>query len=253
TIDNLDNDQNDANENGDKDDHVSANYMNDVEEETISDDLLLEGDDFQTDLESPKTSSTLMSLLDDAESSFTHLDRGDGGTGQENAAAGEKNRLLALLENQDSKEAPEGFSTQPKVNLMDLLDDNDYGIDSVVTEAKPADDKNSLVSEKKSLLDLLDEDFFHTDDDIVTHGATHETTVDVSMVSDDSGANKDNSSLLSLLNDNGNIGGEEDHSSSPSSLLDLLGAGEGDQNGISSKGSLLELLDDDVRMPTSSG
>ena len=255
TIDNLDNDQNDAiaNENGDKDDHVSANYMNDVEEETISDDLLLEGDDFQTDLESPKTSSTLMSLLDDAESSFTHLDQGDGGTGQENAAAGEKNRLLALLENQDSKEAPEGFGTQPKVNLMDLLDDNDYGIDSVVTEAKPADDKNSLVSEKKSLLDLLDEDFFHTDDDIVTHGATHETTVDVSMVSDDSGTNKDNSSLLSLLNDNGNIGGEEDHSSSPSSLLDLLGGGEGDQNGISSKGSLLDLLDDDVRMPTSSG
>ena len=99
TIDNLDNDQNDAiaKENGDKDDHVSANYMNDVEEETISDDLLLEGDDFQTDLESPKTSSTLMSLLDDAESSFTHLDQGDGGRDWTNRKFGRLWRMLPSM------------------------------------------------------------------------------------------------------------------------------------------------------------
>ena len=249
---------------------AGAGYADVVEEQISSD---LEGDDCSLNevvLDAPSEFSSLLSLLDNG------IEAHDGDVGsnvpvappREVATSVEKNRLLALFEDDgdgdgDTDESRPENMRKPKVNLMDLLDDDyDYEIDNASDKVEPTGTvsndgagQGGVSKKKMSLLDLLDDDFFDSEDTFSSPEAEGTSRSIVGSREQDgfdslqrNATSGDNASLLNLLSG-------ADEKSSEGSLLDLLGE-DGSSSSSSSMGqigvhkkpserSLLDLLDEE--------
>ena len=253
----------------------------DVVEEEIIDELQSSQDEMITLLDSTRTSSSLLSLLSDDDDDDNDIDDGilvsSTSLPTNESKNIEKNRLLALFE----KEEEGKNAADVKVNLMDLLNDNEYFRDAGDSESySDANAKrDSQQSKKKSLLDLLDDDFFDSDEvpmdvkdraepdagsSLNVASIPGDNTSLLDLLGDDpvemSSFEKKSSSLLDLLNDDfeENVL-ENKHVATSNQLSDVSGSGsllnllDGAQDidekptahGASSPKSLMDLLDDD--------
>jgi len=192
----------------------------DVVEEEICHELQSSQNEKETLLDSTLTSpSSLLSLLNDDDDDDNDNDMLVSSTSLPTNESKniEKNRLLALFE----KEEEGRNAAAAKVNLMDLLNNNDYFSDAGESESYSDEKRDSQQSKKKSLLDLLDDDFFDSD----------EIQTDVKdRVEPDAGKSFQ---VTSIPGDN-------------TSLLDLLGHDPVEMSSVEKKSpSLLDLLNDD--------
>lgn len=247
----------------------------DVVEEEIYHELQSSQNEKETLLDSTRTPSSLLSLLSDDDDNDDDVLVSSTSLLTNESKNIEKNRLLALFEKEEENKNADAV----KVNLMDLLNDNDYFRDVGESESYSDAKRDSQQSKKTSLLDLLDDDFFDSDEvptdiedrfepdagsSLKVTSIPGDNTSLLDLLGDDpvemSSFEKKSSSLLDLLNDDFEETVLEDkHVASSNQLSDVAASGsllnllDGVQDidqkptahGAYSQKSLLDLLDDD--------
>jgi len=197
-----------------------------VEEEEISHDLQSSENNY--DASTAHASPSLLCILNNNDDDDKDDDKDDDALicspiqPIDEPTSVEKNRLLSLFGNErdGTKVNNVNSGMDAKVNLMDLLNDNESFEDASKSTSHTGNEQHGQQKKKTSLLDLLDDDFFdsgesHTDDAHDQAGPNAGSSFQ--------GTTKpmDNTSLWDLLNDDVNDKGSSSKKKT-SSLLDLL-------------------------------